>query len=585
MGLGISLRLLGLLTTAIPLRAVAHLPPPPGGIVERQIEQEYDAKKVDPQKEIPLLEVDIPEKKFEVEGDSVYIEEIVFQGNTVISSKKLQKIVAPYLKRELTMGEIHRICDSIQIYYAKKGYFLARAYPPVQDIQNGKLEIRIIEGVLGDVSVIGNKHYSNSFITKHFHKLKGKPINQEQILKALLLIDENSDIGVGAVFKKGKAFGTADLIVRVKDNRPLHLTFDHNNYGSLNTSKQRTGMKLNWGNALTYGDMFTLIEVVGSPVKSLDFTNAVYHIPINPYGSSFDLAYLFARFKTDKNADGVKYTGISQIGTLKYNQALQRTKRLNTTVFTSFDYKQVQNIGNGKEASYDKLRVLSGGGTIDYVDRWKGRNLLDLFFAVGIPNFLGGSKADSDDSSRLGSGGQFFHLNGTYKRLQELPWECLMLVNGVGQYSMFKLPLPEQIYIGGMDTVRGYKLAEGLGDSGFYANFELHVPPLFLTHHLVPWSKKQTWGDFLQFVGFVDHGQTFNIDQLMIEEVLLNSQNKREVEPVQQDGRVILTSVGAGVRMHGPWKLECSFDAAYPLTHKYRSSNTILYFRVALNIL
>jgi len=565
--------------------AVSVPPPPPAGVVERQIEQEYDAKKVDPEKEIPLLEIDVPDKQFNVGSLSVHVKEVVFSGNQAISSKQLRKIAEPYLGRDLSMKEIQELCRAVQAKYAQEGYFLARAYPPVQEVKEGRLQIEIIEGKLGEVSVVGNKHYSEAFVKGFFKKFQGKPLNYDQILKALLLLDENMDLDVGAIFKKGKAFGTADLIVRVKDKRPLHLIFDHNNYGSLNTSKQRTGMRLDWGNAITYGDRLSLIEVVGSPIKSLDFTNAIYHIPINTYGSAIELAYLFANFKTDNVGDDIKYTGRSHIATARYLQAIHRTRRLNTGIFTSFDYKQIQNFGAGAESSFDKLRVLSAGLNIDYIDGWDGRNLFDFYFGLGLPDFLGGLNPRSKQSSRDHGGGQFLRFNGDYKRLQRLPWNCFLILNGVGQYSMFKLPLPEQMYIGGVDTVRGYKLAEGLGDSGFYANFELRVPPPFLREKKVPWSKKQTWGDFLQFVGFVDHGQTFNVGKLLIREITRSSEGKKEKEDVRQDGRVILTSAGAGLRMYGPWRLEWSFDAGYPLTEKHRSSTTILYFRVALKVL
>ena len=154
-----------------------------------------------------------------------------------------------------------------------------------------------------------------------------------------------------------------------------------------------------------------------------------------------------------------------------------------------------------------------------------------------------------------------------------------LLFNTEMQIGFDKLPLPEQIYIGGIDTVRGYPLAEGINDCGYYGTIEFHVPPPFLRAHKLPWSKKQTWGEFIQFVGFYDMGQTFsNFADILREKTKHSNHSKL-------DRWVTLMSVGPGIRIHGPWKLEWSFDVGFPLTHKHRSSNTITYFRVACNIL
>jgi hemolysin activation/secretion protein len=561
--------------------AAANHPVPPAGVVEREIEQEYEAQEIEPEKKVPLLEVDIPQKKLELSGETVLVNQVQFSGNESISTAVLCRVVRQYVGKELHLSEIEAICQAIESKYARKGYFLTKVYAPPQEIKEGRLTLQVIEGKLGSVTVVGNKYYKTPFIARYFEKYQGKPINYHNIIKALLLLDENSDLDAGAVFKKGEAFGTADLIVRVKDLRPLHLMADHNNFGSDHTSPHRTGVKFDWGNLILDGDKLTIVEVVGSPIPSLDFTNGIYHIPINTYGSSFDLSYLFANFKTDK-VDKTRYMGKSQIAQLKFTQALQRTKRLSTDVLTTFDYKQIQNFGNGIESSYDKLRVLTGGGQIDYIDGWKGRNFFQLLAGVGIPHLLGGAGVHDRHDSRVRAGGRFVKLNGKWQRLQKLPWECFLYFNTQLQYSFHKLPLPEQIYIGGVETVRGYQLASGIGDMGFFANLELRVPPPFLRTHKIPWTQT-TWGEFLQFTLFCDHGQTFSHGQDILREIGLR--RNRHVKKHVHFDRAILTSVGAGARLFGPWKFEWSFDVGYPLTDQHRSSETIAYFRVAWHIL
>ena len=119
-----------LLLSPLFLQAVHVPPPPPGGVVERQIEQEYEAKEVPARKEIPLLEVDIPEKQLDFGNETVFIKSVEFRGNTVIAGKELKKASAPFLNQDLSMGKIRELCLAIQKLYAKKGFFLSDSALP-----------------------------------------------------------------------------------------------------------------------------------------------------------------------------------------------------------------------------------------------------------------------------------------------------------------------------------------------------------------------------------------------------------------------------------------------------------------------
>ncbi len=165
---------------------------------------------------------------------------------------------------------------------------------------------------------------------------------------------------------------------------------------------------------------------------------------------------------------------------------------------------------------------------------------------------MNGSSPVDDDCSRRGAGGTFSIINLDYRRMQELLRDFFWILNFSGQFSFNKLPVPEQFYIGGMDTVRGYPLASALGDSGYYANFELRIPPPWKNTR--PFRGKKKLKDYLQFVAFVDSGA-----------VMLKS----DEFPLHK-GYASMVSSGVGVRVYGPWHLDFSYDIGFPLnnTHK-----------------
>jgi hemolysin activation/secretion protein len=486
----------------------------------------------------------------------VTISRIVIVGNESISEKEILSQLNPYLERPLDLKAIYEMCGIIERLYAKEGYFLTRAYPPPQTIENGVLTIKVIEGCLGSITIVGNKYYSESFILGYFSSLSHKPLQEKKFLRALMLLNENSDLMAGAIFEKGKEFGCADVIIHVKDSRPLHLYLNGNNYGRFLTTNARAGGRFDWGNVCMQGDKLSIAEVVGFPVNALYFTDAIYRFPLNKSGSSLELAYLFSRFKVEELTQ-LHLKGQSNIATLKFNQALTRTRTLSVDFFTYFDYKQVQNFTLGERVSFDKLRVLTVGTLLDHFQPMQGRDYLTIQFAAGIPDFLGGLKAVDSESSRKGGGGRFFILTADYDRIQHLPWDSFLYLHASGQLTPNKLTLPEQIYIGGIDTVRGFPLAVAVGDSGYYLNFEFRIPPPFIAEKKFFCSKKK-WKDVFQFDAFIDHGGAF----------------------LQSITNIFLWGTGVGARLNGPYGLSFSIDVGFALNHRNLTTGAFTYIKL-----
>lgn len=538
---------------------VEALPPPvpSAGVVERELEKEYEEKPLNQHPSIPSIQVDIPEEKlFLPDGKKVLVQKIQIQGNEAIRKEEICSWVQDQLDQELSLRQIYAICQLIEQQYAKKGYFLARVYPPPQEIKEGILKLEILEGKLGKIQVLGNHYYTELFILSYFERLEGRPLQYDQFLRALMLLNENRDLIVGAVFEKGQEVGCADLILQVKDARPTHLYLNGNNYGRDLTTNVRAGGRLDWGNVVAEGDRFSVAEVVGFPLNALYFTDVTYTFPLNSNGTSLEFAYLFSKFKIEE-LESLHLKGRSDIGTIKVKQALTRTRSLSIDVFSYFDYKQIQNFVLGHRTAFDKLRVLTVGALIDHFTYGGGRDYLNLTFGSGIPHFLGGLRSVDSESSRKGGGGRFFIFNVDYDRLQPLLKDCFLAFHTSGQYSPSKLTLPEQIYIGGVDTVRGFPLAVALGDSGYYTNIEFRFPPPGIANKRFFKSNKK-WKDIFQFDAFLDQGGVF----------------------LHSERNTFLWGTGLGLRVNGPYHLALTIDVGFPLNHSKLTQGAFTYIRL-----
>jgi hemolysin activation/secretion protein len=523
------------------------LPPtfPGSGAIEREIQKDFEVDRILEGKQIPSIQIDIPEERLELPAGGKYlIDQIILEGNDSVLKTDIIEYLQLNLHQELSLQQMDHLCQKIEQYYAKKGYFLARAYLPVQEIADQTLKINIIEGRLGNVQVIGNQFYSAKFIRGYFSSLVGKPLSYNQFLKAVSLLNDNQDIYAGAIFEKGKEFGHADVIIRVKDSRPAHLSLNLNNYGRPITSNTRMGGKFEWGNLITYGDKFSVTEVLGLPFKSLYFTDIGYKVPINYKGTTLQTDYLTTRFKVEQ-LKSLELRGESDIASLKLNQAFIRNRKINMDGFASFDYKQIRNYQAKNRQSYDKLRCITLGTSIDHTLSNSARSIAQIRLGVGVPGLLKGSKFNDEVDTHSNIKKSFFKINADYDFLQTLPRQCYLSFHGSGQYSFNKLPVPEQLYIGGSDSVRGFPLSKSLGDSGYYMNLELRSPIPGLSDAKF-FRTQKSWKEVIQLGLFVDHGGTF----------------------MRSDYDAYLWGSGLSLKLNALWNTSLSLDIGFPLNHR-----------------
>ncbi|MFA5250617.1 MAG: ShlB/FhaC/HecB family hemolysin secretion/activation protein [Parachlamydiales bacterium] len=534
-------------------------PVPSGGVIERELEKEYEAEPLEPERRLPEIEIEVPKEQLKIPaGLKVKISGLEIRGNEALASREIKKRLQQSFgsfDRALSIGEIYELCRQIEIFYAEKGFFLARAFPPPQKIEKGLLVIEVLEGKLGRLKIIGNKHYREAFILQYFAPFKNRAINYDQFLRALMLLNENSDLVAGALLEKGQEVGRVDLVIRVQDKYPAHLYLNGNNYGRLLTTSARVGARLD-SRLFVDGDKFSVAEVIGFPVSALYFTDFSYRFPVNARGTFWELSYLTSRFHIQELKD-LHLKGRSDIATLKVTHALRRGRFLNADIFAYFDYKQIKNYTLGRVTSFDKLRPLTFGVNLDHFSLKLGRNFLILRTAFGLPGFLGGLKDPSAISSRSGAHGKFVKLNLDYDCLRKLTYDMFFFLHSSGQWSPNRLTVPEQIYIGGADTVRGFSLASAMGDSGYYFNFEWRFP-FFGLKDVSFFGAKKKWKEILQFSAFLDQGGVFS------------KGNSHKFE----------TGAGLGVRLNAFWSLAVTFEAGFPLNHRETNRKAFFYLKI-----
>lgn len=157
----------------------AQNPPPgqePGAQAERfrkESEQKKEGLEKKPVK-APEIEVQKEPEKPMAEGISFVLKEVKITGATIFKPADFRSIYQPYLDKKITFKDIETIIEKIKAKYKEKGYLTTTAYLPEQEIKEGKIEIRIVEGKMGKVKIEGNKWFSSALLEKYLQLKKMK---------------------------------------------------------------------------------------------------------------------------------------------------------------------------------------------------------------------------------------------------------------------------------------------------------------------------------------------------------------------------------------------------------------------------
>lgn len=525
------------------------------GEIEKALEEQKEFES-SAEKDVPIVELRESRVELDIpEGRKIQVLDFEFRGNTALKTSRLNDLVFSYEDTELTLRELREVCNEIEDLYKERGYFLAYAYLPVQEIRDGVVVIEIIEGNLGEVEIEGD--CKEKFIRSHFRPTKKGVLNYNRLLKSLLILNEYPDLKASAILQKGKELNTVDVLLKAEQKHALHIALDYNNFGSRYVSRHLGGLDLDFSNFLLGGDKVSLRGVMGSPTDAIFFCKAGYDFPINGYGTKAGFSFMRSEFDVKREFKRLDANGESKIYGCSLTHPVTRTRASSMDLKFGFDYKQIKNYLLGQVNSDDELRVFKAGISGDSADSLNGRNYYSFLCSTGIEDIMGALDHDDPLASRAGAGGDFIKGDFELARFQKFLFGSYILLKGSGQVTSDVLPVPEQFSVGGADTVRGFPQSELLGDYGYTGTLEWRFAPPFLAERRIPWTSNTKIKEVIQFVGFTDYGRTCRRNALA-------GENKSEE----------IYSAGIGARVNLGKNVDVRVDLGFPIGGKEPSDGS-----------
>ena len=148
----------------------------------------------------------------------------------------------------LTIGQLQQVADTITKFYHDRGYFLARAVIPAQEIKDGVVNIRVLEGRLEKVQTSGNKRYRTMCWLNLSSRSIGELVTVPRTENALLTLAQYPGLCAAGVFRPGSDVGTTDIIVNVQNEKLFDGSARFDNAGTEFTGRRRLIGSFDWNN-------------------------------------------------------------------------------------------------------------------------------------------------------------------------------------------------------------------------------------------------------------------------------------------------------------------------------------------------
>ena len=376
-------------------------------------------------------------------------------------------------KRGITLGQIETVANTITQFYRERGFVLAKAYIPKQQVRDGVVNLTLLLGMLGDVQVSGNKLYGTSTLVSAFDDMMGKPITSTAIEEKLFLINDYPGIFVDGHFEPGYQVGDTRLNVTVKDETRYSANVRLDNHGTGETGLYRLYADIQLNNLLGLADKLQASGLYATQPSNTDYWQLLYQMKLFGPRTRISFETSENQFVVDQSLGvDLRLNGIVKLNGVTGTYVHQRNRKRNS----SFDLRyetidsdlQLGEIPDFNNTLDDKLKNISLVYRFDVLQEEKKR------YHQGQFKFISGSYVDGaepgQDENYL-----IYSVNYSLLEFWKIPFfnaETRLVYRAEAQYSGINLSGITRFSLAGPTRARAYSPGFFTADDAVFLGFD-----------------------------------------------------------------------------------------------------------------
>lgn len=419
-----------------------------------------------------------PDTEDSLEQGSLAVSGFRFTGDMgALSDAQLQAIVVTDKNKVTTLKELHRVADKIERFLQQQQLLVvAKAWVPLQDVRDGIVEIRILQGTVDAVKMDAKFEASSenqAAIAAASVVLKtGAAIHRGLLEEAVFRVSDHVGAAVRAVLVPTEVLGHYNVMFEVSATARVSGGVALDNTGNVYTSAWHETLSLKIRNLSGHSDTLSLQSQLLTPnQRSL---RAQFQIPL-PNAYRVGTVLQTTRYQLCCVFEALEAKGDTQLASLDVNRAWKRSREFNLSSSAEYLRRSLTNRQLGMITSDHTVSQLSVGIKADWSSAGVS-NYSYLTLSRGTVK-LNASGSGSDlalNQQTLRSEGGFSKLNYGYTHTRSLGQNSNAVFNLNGQWANKNLDSSETFLLGGMGAIRAYPSGESAGDQSLVAQLELH---------------------------------------------------------------------------------------------------------------
>ena len=433
----------------------------------------------------------------------IVVKQFIIEGNSVFTSEELEEEFTDIIDKPISLSELLEVSSKITERYNEAGYVTSGAYISSDEtFEDGIVTINIVEGDLETVNIAGLKGLNPGYVRSRLGIKPDEPLNVDELITNLQLLQLDPQVNsLSAELETGNKLGSSVLNVGIEPADSFNAFAKFDNGRSPSVGSFRRGFQLQDTSLLGFGDPLNLayFNTEGSDEITLDYT-----LPLNARNST--IGFNFSNSWNNISEEPFNELDIQsnyQLFGFTFRQPIIRSLKQDLALGLSLDRQRSKTSVDGRDFALSTGADEDGETRITalrFFQEWLKRDQKQVFgfrsqFNVGLGLF---NATNNDDEDIPDS--QFFSWQGQAQWARQLGTDSLFLFNVNSQLAPQSLVPLEQLGIGGVGTVRGYRQNLLLTDNGVIASAEVRLPIL----------KIRRLGSVVKLAPFFDYGVGWN---------------------------------------------------------------------------
>jgi len=411
----------------------------------------------------------------EQDGARIKVARFVIEGASLLPAEQLEAQLSDLVGQELNLAGLRKAAARITATYRERGYFLARAYLPAQEIADGVVHIAILEGRYDRVEATGSPRLDQQHVeaTLEAHDIvAGKPIERADLERSLILMEQKAGAPAQALLQPGATMGTSHMVVEAPSGPLFSGYLGADNYGNRYSGEERATASFNLNSPRGVGDRASL-WLMGSSGSNAIF--ASYQTPVGYDGltlgvsaSRFNYTLCCEFNRLDEEGDATVY-GIQA----RYPLLLSTSSVMYSGL--SFERKHLHDDSKAGEIDDKNANVFSF--SLDGINAaLGGQNRYRAILSAGNLDVSDNRGYAALDKATIDTDGNYLKLRGEFEHLHPLMKGHALDIRLSGQMSNRNLDSSEEFMLGGSTGVRAYPEGEAIGDEGLLLRMDWLIP-------------------------------------------------------------------------------------------------------------